>query len=70
MPLPRREVGRKRERGYARAQSAGAPVYGYDLATGKVKWKVRAPGTSAQAGVGAFNGGFAVLDRSGGMVCH
>jgi outer membrane protein assembly factor BamB len=53
---------------YARAESAGAPVYGYDLATGKLKWKVRAPGTSAQAGVDAFNGGFAVLDRSGGMV--
>ena len=45
---------------YVRPARRGAPVYGYDLATGKLAWKVPEPGSPAGADLYAFDGGFAV----------
>jgi outer membrane protein assembly factor BamB len=51
---------------YVLPQQAGAPVYGYDLATGNLLWTVQLPNSSnpGQSVVlmSAFNGGFIVAD--------
>lgn len=46
---------------YVRVEKAGAPVYGYDLATGKQLWKVQVPKAPAEDSLYAFDGGFAVI---------
>lgn len=43
---------------YVLPASKGAPVYGYDLATGKLLWTVPAPGISSDTLLYAFDGGF------------
>jgi hypothetical protein len=53
---------------YFRAEQANAPVYGYDLATGKRVWTVRDPGTQAETTLYAFDGGFAVLKGDTGPI--
>lgn len=45
---------------YVRQPKSGAPVYGYDLTTGKLAWTARAPGKPAGDNLYAFAGGFAV----------
>lgn len=49
---------------YVRAQQPGAPIDGYDLATGRVRWSVRQPGTQAYDNLDAFDGGFVLYDTS------
>jgi outer membrane protein assembly factor BamB len=46
---------------YVRAEKAGAPVRGYDLATGKLRWTLQMPRTQAEDTLYAFDHGFAVL---------
>jgi outer membrane protein assembly factor BamB len=55
---------------YVRPPKAGAPVYGYDLATGERLWTVPAPGSPADAGLYAFDGGFMVQGDVTGTVYH
>lgn len=59
--------------GYVDAGQAGAPVSGYDLATGELLWTVPVPkslGSDAQ--VSAFDGGFLVgaLARGDGSIAY
>lgn len=53
---------------YFRTEQAGAPVYGYDLATGQRLWTARDPGTQAETTLYAFDGGFAVLAGDAGPI--
>lgn len=54
---------------YVLPGQAGAPVYGYDLATGKLLWTVPTPGRSAaDSNLYAFNGGFVVEGTGTGIV--
>jgi hypothetical protein len=49
---------------YVRQQQPGAPVLGYDLATGRLLWTAPAPGVPGDATLQAFNGGF-ILEAQG-----
>jgi hypothetical protein len=50
---------------YVLASQAGAPVYGYDLATGKLLWTVPTPpGTPSDTVLYAFDGGFMLQGSS------
>lgn len=50
---------------YVLPSQAGAPVYGYDLATGKLLWTVPAPlGSSSNTLLYAFDGGFMLQGSS------
>lgn len=46
---------------YVSPDTKDAPVYGYDLATGKLAWKVNVPDSPAMRGLFAYNGGFALV---------
>jgi outer membrane protein assembly factor BamB len=49
---------------YVRAPDPGAPVYGYDLATGELAWTLPEPASPADAVLYAFDGGFSLLGGS------
>lgn len=50
---------------YVLPKQAGAPVYGYDLATGKLLWTVPTPGSSAaDSTLDAFDGGFVLINSA------
>ncbi len=50
---------------YVLPSQAGAPVYGYDLATGKLLWTVPAPpGSSSDTLLNTFDGGFMLQGSS------
>lgn len=42
----------------------GAPMYGYDLATGRLLWTVPVPGNEGNDSVAAFDGGFVVSSQN------
>jgi outer membrane protein assembly factor BamB len=48
---------------YVRLQQAGAPVYGYNLFSGKLLWTVPLPGSAADSTLVAFDGGFALTQE-------
>lgn len=54
---------------YVVAGQAGAPVSGYDLATGKLLWTVPVPASvGSEEDVSAFDGGFVVYANSPGAI--
>jgi outer membrane protein assembly factor BamB len=50
-----------RSMAYVRVSKRGQPIYGYDLATGRLVWKVPAPGSPDTSAPAAFDGGFSLL---------
>ncbi len=53
---------------YVRVPQPGAPVEGYDLATGELVWTTPAPGMPGDATMFAFAGGFVLEGQAGGTV--
>ena len=62
------DVAVARTMAYVRAEKPGAPVYGYDLATAKLRWTVSLPTTPAEVSLYAFNDGFAALVGTGSQI--
>jgi PQQ-like domain len=52
---------------YVRIPRRGEPILGYDLATGRLLWKVKAPGSPPDVSLLPFDGGFG-LGSSGGAI--